>query len=341
MKQLAFLATAAFIGVCATQVSAQTPFTANFDTDQSANFSVANIGLPAESTAVFSYDHSTHVQQSGAAITIPPAPNTVGGTTRALRLNCNLGSETTASGDSIVVYPNYTAADAEYVMTFDLWCNYNGGGAAGLSNGSGSTNQFTYGATTSNTLGMNVVAAATGTGYLFSISVEGGASQDYRFFNGTGSITRQDNIAAPNTPVIWWGTNTPDTTPSDPPVSNFFDSWQNFFPDADTATLSTIAGTAEVEGTPGKRWITVRITVDNGIATIGFKRVGDTDFTQVGQTAVAAGTRPFVGFSDINAGAPSPLSLVSDQFVLIDNLTVEPLPTPPPVSAAENWAVYQ
>jgi hypothetical protein len=62
--------------------------------------------------------------------------------------------------------------------------------------------------------------------------------------------------------------------------------------------------------------------------------VGDSGFTTIGTAAVpGTATKPFVGFSDINASAASP---VSDQFVLVDNMVVDVAPT-----AAQDWSLYQ
>lgn len=283
------------------------PFTANFESDQSANFTVKIQSSTNDANANFNYDSSTHVQANGPAITIGAAPNTVGGTTKVLRLNANLADATDT--DAVDVYPTVTGLGANWAMTWDCWQNYNGPAAGGT----GSTMMLLFGATSAVTIGPVALTTPSiaGDGFYMTMSGEGGALADYRFYSGTGTI------AANNAGATWLGGafyNNLDLVWSDPTTG--------FFP----------SPAFETAGAMGKAWMTMKLAVNGTAATFSIKRLTDSAFTTVATATVpATATKPFIGFSDINAGLPG---FVTDQFVLVDNLTVDN------TSAVNDWSLY-
>lgn len=293
------------------------PFTADFETDQSANFTVKIASADNDANANFTYDSSTHVQALGAAVVIPPAP-TGASTNNVLRLNANLGPSTTDT-DAVNVYPNTTGIGANWAMNFDSWQNYNGDAGGG----SGSTNFLIFGATSSNTIGCvaSTGPTITGDGFYFTMTGEGGASQDYRFYSGTGSIVRNDAA------VSWLGGAAGTNLNNLDPV--WSDTSTGFF----RSPTDTVPGPFQTSGAPGKQWVTIRLEVVSNVATVYAKRPGDASFINIGTAPVpATATNMFVGFSDLNTGIASP---VSDQFVLVDNLVVGDV-----VSSVETWSLY-
>ncbi len=299
------------IAAFALPVVSSAQFTANFETDQSANFVVTIGSSTNDANANFNYDSSTHVQAGGAAVTIPSAPNTVGGTQKVLRLNANLVDATDT--DAVDVYPNATITGGNWAMTWDCWQNYTGDAGGGT----GSTNMLLFGATNGTAIAARALTAPSiaGDGFYFTMCGEGGASVDYRFYSGTGTI------AANNAGVSWFGgalganVNNLDLVWSDP-TTGFFSS-----PPFETA------------GAPGKKWLTIKLSVNGTVATVLVKRPADANFVAIGTATIpATANKPFIGFSDINTGLSA---APADQFVLVDNLKVDNAP-----ASVQEWGLY-
>lgn len=292
-------------------VVAVAQFSANFETNQAASFNVVIASSTNDANADFLYDSSTHVQGAGAAVTIGPAPNTVGTSTRVLRLNANLADATDT--DAVNVYPNATGLGTNWVMQWDCWQNYNGDALGG----SGSTNMLLFGAANANTVGAKALTTPSiaGDGFYFTMSGEGGATADYRFYSGTGTIV------ANNAGVSWFG------GAGGANLNNLDPVW------GDATTGFFLSPPFQTAGAMGKQWIVIRLAVNGTAATVSIRRPGDVGFTNVGTATVpATATVPFIGFSDINTGLASP---VSDQFVLVDNLTVAPAS-----ASVGEWGLY-
>ena len=123
------------------------PFTADFQTNQAANFTVTIASSDNDANADFLYDSSTFAQASGTVVySIGSAPN-AGGTQNVLRLNTNVGTAS-VDVDAVNVYPNVTGLGSHWSMTWDCWNNYNGD----VDGGSGSTNMLLFGATSAKTV---------------------------------------------------------------------------------------------------------------------------------------------------------------------------------------------
>jgi hypothetical protein len=231
-------------------------------------------------------------------------------------LNANFTpSDPNADVDGVGVYPNLvTPIGSMWSMQFDTWLNYNGPATGG----SGSTQMMFFGATNSNTMALNTNTAVSiaGTGFYFTMTGDGGASQDYRFYSGTGTIARNDAGAT------WLG-------------GAFYNNLDAVWIDATTGFFRDTLG-YETSGAPGKAWITVKIVVNGTTCEVFVKRAGDAGFTSVATATVPAGTTsPVIGFSDLNTGQPSTIAWAADNFTLFDNLVIDNVAADVP-----DWHIY-
>jgi hypothetical protein len=137
-----------------------TVFADDFDADSSAQWIVSRSS--ADTRVTFHYDY--------AADGIPPAPRSLGATTRGVKFEANLNSGIPAALNISPVGGNFAG---DYWLEFDLWINANGPFPAG---GVGSTEHFTAGIGTSgDRVHWNGLDAATN-GYWFAVNGEGGSS---------------------------------------------------------------------------------------------------------------------------------------------------------------------
>ena len=122
-------------------------YSQNFDTDDTANWTV-NDG-PTDEHADFFFDYST--------VGIPSAPNS-GGSTLGMRLSSNI---TDGIFGGFTVSPTGQAFTGDYALKFDMWSNYigafdatdPGAGSGGVELGAdGSTNLSIAGIMTSGTV---------------------------------------------------------------------------------------------------------------------------------------------------------------------------------------------
>lgn len=314
MKANVFALSALLVGMTA-GASAQI-FTADFETNQAANFTVTIASSTNDAAANFTFDSSTHVQEApNTNIPITAAPGSA--TTNVLQLTTNT-ADATDDSDAVSVYPNLTGlTGTDWTLIVDVWGNYNGGSGGGF----GSTNSFMIGATDAKTVAPRTfgTATVTGNGFYFSGTIDGGnGTTDYRFYAGSaGTITNQSTTA----PTIW-GTLGGNRASSDTP-------WTTFFP----------SPAFETAGAPGKAWVTWAVRVVGGTATLKLKRPGDVFFTDVATATVpAAATNPFFGFSDQNANrvieSGGTAGDLGDQFLAIDNVRVFN------GSAVVDWTAY-
>ena len=198
MKSTVFALSALLVGLTAA-ASAQI-FTANFETNQAANFTVTVASSSNDGSANFTFDSSTHVQEAlYTNIPIVAAPGSA--TTNVLQLLANT-ADATDDSDAVNVYPNLTGlTGTDWTMTVDVWMNYNGGIGGFL----GSTNSFMIGATSATTVAPRTFGTATvnGDGFYFSGTAEGGnGTTDYRFYLGNSGTTITNQSATAGT---FWG----------------------------------------------------------------------------------------------------------------------------------------
>ena len=176
----------------------------------------------ADYNANFAYDYSTRG--------IPPAPNSVGGTTKGLYFDVN--KDATPTAEAVSVYPKNKTFSGDYALKFDMWMNYNGGAGGGT----GSTEFFTAGL---NHAGTQVVWPnnAASEGFWFTTTGEGGAARDYRAYVGATEQT----VAS--------GTYVAGSQ------DHFVTFYQTLFP----------TPPYETTGVPGKHWVEVEISQINGV----------------------------------------------------------------------------
>lgn len=311
MKLFAFFAISA---VAAVGMAA--PTTANFETAQPANFNVVIASPSNDASADLSYDSSTFVQANptGTVPVIGPAPGA--STTKVLRLNANATpGDPNAGIDAVNVYPNLvTPIGTDWSMQFDAWLNYNGP----ADGGSGSTEMMFFGAMNSNTVPFftDTAVSIAGTGFAFTLTGDGGALADYRFYSGAGTISRNDAGAT------WLG-------------GAFYNHLDTVWIDATTGFFRGALG-YETSGAPGKAWITVKMVVSGTSCEVFVKRAGDAVFNSVATATVPAGTTaPVIGYSDLNPTQPTTIAWAADNFTLFDNLVIDNVSATVP-----DWTLY-
>jgi hypothetical protein len=325
MKKLAFLATVAVAALSVGSANAQL-FSEDFETGagSSANFVVQNSNATTNQV-VFGFDYSAHTNSAGAAYVIPAAPSAAG--TRGLQVAVNnaAGSVPGATGTAeqkVNVYPVLPSAlPNQYILKFDFWTNI------AIGNASGTTEYTLWGAAgnTSEARDNRNPTAATsgGNANVFGVTGEGGAAIDFTFATGAGIQTA--SVAAATGGFI-------DSTAAEP--------WLAAFP-ANTAEpfLTAEGGATPLNGLSRWKWTTVEMEVNQSaqIATVYVtSSTGNVRTAVVTNIPLVGGTtNPFVGLYDRFASQSGP-----DSFIVFDNIEILDN-TPPPVSAAENWAVYQ
>lgn len=303
MKRFSFFSAVVSLAAFVASGQAGVVATYDFNTDQSSSFGVFNAA--GDYVANFNYDHSTYVPQSGTTgpTSIPAAPSGTG--TKALRLEVN-NNDATAAADAVTVIPTAASNLSNFTLKFDLWMQYNGGAGGG----SGSTEFVAYGGGAAGTA-VEWANSAT-TSYFVTATGEGGAGQDYRFYQGSGSGAPTRTDSAPN----WFGLNQ---------LNNVDSGWSALFP----------SPAYETAGAPGKAWTTVELTVNAGIVTINMTPTGGVK-TQVASftpPAAPASGHPFVSYFDAFTSIATP---AADNFALIDNIVISV-----PDANVNDWSVYE
>ncbi len=287
-----------------------TLFQTDFETDVSSKFTIAQ-HIAGDNNFNFNYDYSGFAQQGGGYPTsIPRSPSSPAGGTRALRLATNL-----AKGVPNAITATLTGIPGQTDMriTFDAWINY----------GTSLTTEFmTFGASANPALaamaGVNYMTDPNGpfNGHFFGIVAEGGAAQDYRYYDGTGAAARGNNAARAN----FLGSAAIDHS-----------AFTGVFP----------SGLFQTAGATGKAWVRWEILMLDGKIRLVATRPDNMQvllcdwFTPNAGTPMS-GVLPHLGAWDPYASLASP---TSDQFVLYDNLKVESITSKR--NAAASWQLYQ
>lgn len=291
------------------QLSAQSYFSDNFDTDTSANWAV-NYSATANATtgnaATFAFDYST--------VGIPAAPNS-SGSTRGLKLEANF---TGGVQSGLSVSPLGLTLPDNYILRYDSWQNFNGPAPAG---GSGSTQVSGAGVGTAGTTAQ--WAAAAYDSIFFGATGDGGSSIDYRVYP-------KANTAAATSGYYAAGTSTsPDSRNNVDPYYGVFGGVTP--PAAQTALFSQQTG-ATAAGALGFKWHDVVITKNNNIITWD---IDGTRIATVDATAITLGGNNFLlNHFDINATSSTDPNVRSLLFGLFDNVRVTAVPEPGIISLA-------
>lgn len=277
-------------------------YSEDFDSDPSANWTVN--GGPSDETADFFFDYST--------VGIPSAPNSVGATTRGMKLQANL---TSGIFGGFSVSPTGQSFSGDYKVKFDWWGNFNGGFPAG---GSGSTNLSTYGIGTAGTTAQ--WPGGTQDSVWFAATSDGGSSVDYRAYStaaGTGYLASSGVFAA------GIGTS-PDARNDTHPYYAGIGGVSA--PAAQLALFPQQTGSTAT-GAAGMQWHEVEIAKVGNLVTwtLGSKLIATVDLSS--PAATLAGGNIFFGHSDINTSSSADANDVNLLFTLIDNVEVIPEPS--------------
>lgn len=315
------------MAACATSVhGAAFLFSESFDSDPSANWTVNSwLGAPTSSggsaanSADFFFDYSS----AG----IPSAPNSIGGTTRGLKLQANISGSGPVSGlpPGISVSPTGQSFTGDYSLRFDWWSNFIGGTTGGIGfagGGSGSTQLSTFGVLTSGNLA-NYIGSSDGVFY--GATADGASAADYRAYSVTaksGYSTATTGVNGQN--VFAAGsqqnTNAYYATP---------------FPGGKSAPLiqqttypTTQFGTTLV-GTPSFTWNDVLIEKIGSTITWTVNGTLLATTNTAGFATPTAGNNILFGQADTSVGAGTPAATFQAlDFSLIDNVRVQGIPEP-------------
>ncbi|TAK91900.1 MAG: hypothetical protein EPO07_19575, partial [Verrucomicrobia bacterium] len=282
-------------------------FLDRFDTNSSANWTLST--STNNNRITFAYDYS--------AIGIPSAPNSIGGTTKGLRLEANLNAGAAAA---LNVSPIGQSFFGNYRLHFDMWINVNGPLPGG---GTGSTEAITAGV---GTLGNRIQWTGSGTtadGVWFEVDGEGGSANtsisqgDFAAFAGA-------TIYATNSTVYAAGATTTSRDNDDLYYANVFPGGQTP-PAFQVSNYAQQTGALD-PGTVGFAWRDVVINKSGG--TVEWFLDGLKIATVTGASITASNV--FVGYWD-------PYNSVSDNtnlsFGVVDNLRVEVPAVAPTISA--------
>jgi hypothetical protein len=269
----------------------------DFDSDTTASWTVNNPGL-SDILADFYYDYS--------AIGVPAAPG--GATTRGLKMTAN-NSGGVFSGFS--VSPTGQSFSGKYKVSFDIWQNYAGPLGPG---GSGTTQLSTYGIGTSGSVAF-WPAAAVKESVVFSSTLDGGSSSDFRVYSSAAPTSYPSGNAVYLSPGSTinnsGGYYTAAYLPQPAPAAQVL-----LFPGQ---TGSTDPGETSFA------WRKVVIDVSGGFATwsIDGLPLGKVDLS----TVTLGGGNILFGHSDTNATSSTDANDTLLNVTLIDNVVVVPEPT--------------
>ncbi|MBK9138353.1 MAG: hypothetical protein IPM17_06245 [Verrucomicrobia bacterium] len=278
-------------------------FSDNFDSDTAAQWDVlngSNSGLP-DFTAEFHYDYSR--------LGIPPAPNSVGGTTRGVKFTVNNNDDTPDTA-AVNAYPKGRSFSGDYALRVDMWMGYNGPAFGG----SGSTEFGIFGINHSGTVVTWDNANLTSSdGVWYAVAGEAGAAVDYRAYEGSPfgrpvllNVFEAEMLDRDNN-----GQRENEVNPTQPLT----------FP------LKAIlpAPPGETPGAPGKQWVEVEVRqrggeltwLINGFVIASRQNISGFDAGNI-----------MIGTMDVFASIANPRE---ENFTLFDNVRVVDLTGVPPL----------
>jgi hypothetical protein len=289
-------------------------FSDSLDTDTSANwnfFAGSDDNTP-DYTTNWAYNYGVIPYTfNGVTYLIPPAPNSVGGSTLGVRFTVNDANGVDAA---VNIYPKGQTFTGNFAVKFDMWLNHPGGALG--SGGSGTTEYAIFGI---NHLGTEINWDATNSppstdGIWFGVDGDGGALSDYLAFLGNTAGTQFQLTGAASGLVSSNHTNP---------------TYEALFP----------ATRFETVGVPGKNWVACEIDQTNGVI---YWKMNGTVIGQRSNTSTFTSGDVMLGYMDIFPSIASPLS---DAYLIYDNVRVENwnvAPYQPPVISPplSNLVVY-
>lgn len=280
------------------------------------------------------YDYSTLTyifyqdgSDPGTTLPVPPAPKTKDGSMKGVRLQVNKFNDQ-PSLDAVNLYAKDLNATGDFVLRFDLFLNH----PSWIDSGVGTTEYALFGL---NFAGTNVNWTSFGTapgfldspagqnsdGFYFMTTGDGGAGRNQRLALGrAGGPAVDPQVVTDIYPDISAQPVFPDRD-GDGTADNLlrFNDYQAFKKRLFNTPKSEFAGVA------GKRWIEVELIQYGGVVTWKVDGLIVARFTN--STPHTAGT-VMIGCMDIFSSITGPGQEERDQqWVLFDNLTVEPIRT--------------
>lgn len=280
----------------ATLAQAAVLYEQDFDTDDTANWTVNDSGF-SDIGVDFHYDYSS--------IGVPAAPG--GSTTTGLKMTAN-NSGGVFSGFS--VSPTGQSFTGDYLISFHMWSNYAGPLGPG---GSGTTQLSIAGFGTAGTTAHWAGSGASNDGVFFAVTLDGGSASDYRAYSSSAPTSYP-----PGNPVY----AASSINGSDPYYSVFGGSSA---PAAQTLLFPGQTGVTDA-GETAFAWRAVDILVEGGFATWS---IDGLDIATIDlSTVTLGGSNILFGHSDTNAGSSSDPNDSLLNVTLIDNILVTGVPEP-------------
>lgn len=244
-------------------------------------------GTSAARWVVFgsSSDHTEDFAFDYGALGIPPAPHSSGGTTTGLKFTVNKNDATGAIA-AVSAFPIGGQFSGNYTLSFDMWINY-----VGTAPGVGTTEMMNVGINAPAT--QVIWPSNPGNGYFAAVTGDGDDSNgwDYRLYRGGTMLTVSSGVYAAGT------------------ASNAQDSANAFYQALFPKPPATIAGT------PGKQWVFVELSQQNGVVTW---KLNGTVIATLSDTTYTSGNI-MMGYMDLFASIPSPKT---ENYVIYDNIVV-------------------
>jgi hypothetical protein len=223
---------------------------------------------------------------------VPQDPYSI--STTALQLKVN---ETSGEQAGVSVSPISLALSTNFVMTFDMWLNYNSGGFT-----SGSSQVGSYGIAPNSTTAM---WAGIGNGQLFGELTDNGSTNDYRGYNNGVTIGSGPFVAGSQNETAAYYTN-------------LFPSVA--VPAGETALDANQFGNS-FSGSVSFQWVKVNVSYYNGVLSESINGNLIASYTNA-----FVGSDIFLGMYDINNGSAGTNGLSDQNYVLFCNVQVEPIP---------------
>ena len=307
---------------------AETLFSDDFETDTSANWDLFTAYYsdevnPNDYTVEWAFDYSAQTYKRFSddinfeEFTVPAAPGSVG-TTRGVKITVNNGDDF-ASRFAVNLYPKGQSFSGDYVLSFDVWMNYNGpaeGGSGstehaifGINHTGRNVNWFSFGANFTDPSVPNAlppgVGASASDGRWFTMTGEGGAAIDMRSVVGTGDGPPENLPGAEGGFFDRDGDGSPDNSDQHRWIATVFP--QPKF---------------ETSGAPGKRWVHVEVSQINNVISWKVDNLMITTYTNT--TGQWTSGNVMIGYMDIFNSIADP---AEDNWVIFDNVKVDSVRT--------------
>ncbi len=275
-------------------LNAQLPYSDPGMTD-AANWTVNASALnssPFDDVANFGVNYTS-------VLGVPQDPYSSSTTAVQFKIN-----ETSGNQAGVSASPTSLSLSGNFVMTFDMWLNYNSGGFT-----TGSTQVGSYGlATAAN----QVQWAGVGNGQLFGEITDNGSSTSYRGYNGGSSIGATPFVGGSQSYASAYHTG--------------------LFPSVNVPATETALNANEygstVAGTVGFQWLQVSVSAINGVVSESINGNPIASYS-----ASTVGPDIFLGMYDINNGSAGVTGIADENFTLFDNVAVTAV-VPEPTTCA-------